>query len=49
MNVERDAEPAGVRPEAGRVARPAGRLPLSLVDCRLRHARPRDEGREPAR
>ncbi len=35
---------ARVRPEAGRVARAAGRLHVSLLDRGLRHARPRREG-----
>ena len=43
------AEPARVRPEGGRVARPAGRLPLPVVDRRLRAARPGDARRHAGR
>ena len=39
----RHAQPARVRAAAGRIARPPGRLRLSVVDRRLRPAEPRDE------
>ena len=39
-----DAEPVGVRPEGGRVARPAGDVLLPLVHRRLRPARPGHQG-----
>ena len=45
----RHAQPARVRAAAGRIARPAGAVRLSLVDRRLRAARPRGEGRAGAR
>ena len=37
----RHAEPARVLAARGRVARPAGGVPVPVVDCRLRPARPR--------
>ena len=43
------AEPARVRAARRGVARATGRLRLSLVDCRLRPAGPRDAGQRRAR
>ena len=42
------ADSAGVCPAGSRVARPARRLPLSVVDCRLRASRPARRRRRPA-
>ena len=43
VNVEGHAQSARVRPEAGRIARPAGRLRLPVVNRDLRASGPRDE------